>query len=134
MNSRIRMTLLLLILTQSIHAVEEYFGKLWDIYPPAKFICNAISSNPETGFIIINVTFISLSLLYWWAVLKKKSSSGLIWLWVVLEILNIIGHFSWTIYEKAYTPGVITAIILLLLVVYLIKQLYNNVLVSTNGE
>ena len=125
MNSRIRLIFLLLIIAQAFHAVEEYFGRLWEVYAPAKFICNLISSNPRTGFLIINIFFISFSLLYWWslALRKSKSPPEFIWLWIVLEIINIIGHISWTLYEKAYTPGIITAIVLLVVVSSLFRQL-----------
>jgi hypothetical protein len=42
-----------------------------------------------------------------------------------LEIINIIGHISWTLYEKAYTPGIVTAFALLIVVSYLFLQLIN---------
>jgi len=130
MNNRIRMTFLLLVIAQAIHAVEEYLGNLWEVYAPAKFVCNLISPNPKTGFLIINTLFTSFSFLYWWSLVQRKpmSSSGLIWLWIVLEILNVIGHISWTLYAKTYTPGGVTAIILLILVISLFKQL-----ISTNS-
>lgn len=136
MNNRIRTTFLLLVITQAIHAIEEYFGRLWEVYAPAKFICNLLSSNPRTGFLIINILFISFSLLYWWSLVQRKptSSPGLIWFWIVLEILNIIGHISWTLFEKAYTPGIVTAIILLIVVISLIRQLISANSTLTNSK
>jgi uncharacterized protein with HXXEE motif len=113
------------MLTQALHAVEEYFGRLWEVYTPAKFVCNLVASDPRTGFIIINTAFISFSLFYWLVFIKSKQASipGFIWFWIVLEIVNITGHFSWAIYKRDYTPGVVTAFLLLLLVIYLLKQL-----------
>ncbi len=135
MNNRISTTFLLLILTQAVHAAEEYFGKLWEVYAPARFICNLISSDPKTGFLIINTVFIFFSLLYWWSLLIRKAAfTGLIWFWMVLEILNIGGHLGWTLYKKAYTPGVVTAVILLLLVSYLLKQLLHADAVFKNKD
>lgn len=125
MNTRIKMTFLLLVIIQAFHSVEEYYGKLWEVFAPAKFICNLISSNPRTGFLIINILFIAVSLLYWWSLQKRESRSfrSLIWLWIILEIINVSGHIGWTLYEKTYTPGVVTAILLLIVVISLFRQL-----------
>jgi hypothetical protein len=45
------------------------------------------------------------------------------WFWVVIELINGIGHPLWTLAELRYTPGVATAPILLLLALYLAWQL-----------
>jgi len=116
---------LLLILAHALHATEEYFGKLWEVYTPAIYICNLISSNPRNGFLIINSIFIIVGLVYWRFSIQKNDSTSysLIWIWVVLQTMNVIGHISWTIYKGAYTPGIITTFIILLLVILLVKQL-----------
>ena len=125
MHNRISILFLLLIIAHVLHATEEYFGKLWEIYTPAIFICNLVSSNPERGFLLINTLFIILSFSYWFFSLTKKhpSSYSLIWFWIVLQTLNVIGHIAWTINNKSYTPGVVSAFLLLLMVVPLIRQL-----------
>ena len=125
MHNRISILFLLLIIAHVLHATEEYFGKLWEIYTPAIFICNLISSNPERGFLLINTVFIILSFTYWFFSLTKKHSSSysLIWFWIVLQTLNVIGHIAWTINNRSYTPGVVSAFLLLSIVVLLIKRL-----------
>lgn len=47
----------------------------------------------------------------------------LAWIWVVIELINGIGHPLWSLREGAYTPGLGTAPILLALAVYLAHQL-----------
>jgi uncharacterized membrane protein len=39
--------------------------------------------------------------------------------WIGLELINGIGHPLWTLRQGGYTPGAVTAPVLLLLAVYL---------------
>jgi hypothetical protein len=48
----------------------------------------------------------------------------LVWFWVVIELINGIGHPLWTLAERRYTPGVVTAPILMILALYLAWQLH----------
>lgn len=125
MFTRIKITFLLLVLTQRLHSVEEYVGRLWEVYPPAKFICSLISKNPETGFLILDIGFLLFGLCYWLSSIRRNHlyAQGLIWFWIVMEIINVIGHVSWALSEQTYVPGVATAPVLLILAVYLTRQL-----------
>lgn len=125
MNKRIRMTFLILVLIQGLHSIEEYFGRLWEVFLPAKLLSNLVSENPETGFLIINIGLFIFGLLCWLVAVRKNYliARGLIWFWVVLETINGIGHSVWALYERAYVPGVATAPILLILAVYLSRLL-----------
>jgi len=42
---------------------------------------------------------------------------------VTLEAINGIGHLLWTLRQGGYTPGVGTAPVLLILAIYLARQL-----------
>ena len=125
MLSRIKISFLLLVLTQGLHSIEEYIGRLWEVYPPAKFMCSIVSKNHETGFLIINIGFFISGLLCWLFTIRQNKlyAQGLIWFWIVMEIINVIGHVSWAISERAYVPGVATASVLLVVAVYLLRQL-----------
>jgi uncharacterized protein with HXXEE motif len=125
MLTRIKMTFLILVLTQGLHSIEEYIGRLWEVYPPAKFLCGLIYKNHETGFLIINIGFFIFGLLCWFFTIRRNQlyAQGLIWCWIVMEIINVIGHVSWAISERAYVPGVATAPVLLVVALYLLRQL-----------
>jgi hypothetical protein len=125
MPNKINNLFFLLIIAHCIHATEEYFGKLWDVYRPAIFICNLISSDPKTGFYIINTAFIVVSLLFWKFALQKRSPAAysFIWLWISLQTVNVLGHLAWTIYSKTYRPGVISSLLISVIVILLIKEL-----------
>jgi len=110
-----------LIIMQDAHSVEEYLGRLWESFPPARFLSGLISSDRELGFIAINTGLVLFGL---WCFLYPvgrgwPSASGFLWFWILIEIVNGVGHPLWSIREGGYTPGVLTAPILLVLAVYL---------------
>ena len=128
MNPRIRITFFLIVIVQTIHSIEEFYGKLWDVYAPAKFLCGLVSSNLKTGFIIINVGLFIVLMLTWLTTFTKSNSArALLWLWTVLEFINGVGHSVWAIIERSYVPGVATAPILIILALYLARQLIKTV-------
>ena len=113
------------VLAQAAHSVEEYAGRLWESFPPARILTGLVSSHHELGFIVINTALVAFGL---WCLLfpvRKEwpSATGLIWFWVALGILNGIGHPAWTLRRGGYTPGVLTAPILLAIALYLAFQL-----------
>ena len=112
---------LILVLVQGLHSLEEYFGRLWEVFPPATLLTSLVSENLEVGFLIINIGLFILGLWCWaFPILKDYTiSNGLIWFWIIIEVINGIGHPLWSLYRGEYTPGVATAPILLLLAVYL---------------
>lgn len=125
MDNRIRITFLLLVLIQGLHSVEEYFGKLWEVFPPARFLSSLVSENHETGFLIINIGLFIFGLWCWLFPIRRNYlfAPGVIWFWIVIEMINGIGHPVWALYERAYVPGLATAPILLILAIYLSRQL-----------
>ena len=124
MNKPIRITFLLIALVQGLHSMEEYAGKLWDVYPPASFVCRLVSTNPENGFIIINISLFIVLMLIWLATFSKNFSvKPLLWFWTIMETANGIGHTIWSIMQASYTPGMITAPVLLFLALNMIRLL-----------
>ena len=123
--SRVKVAFGGLVLAQLAHSTEEYVGKLWESFPPARFLTGLISSDREFGFIVINCALVAFGL---WCLLfpvRKDwpSAAGFIWFWIVLETINGIGHPAWTLRQGGYTPGVLTAPILLVVALYLAFQL-----------
>jgi type IV secretory pathway TrbD component len=55
MNNQIRIPFLRIIVVQGLHSIEEFFGKLWEVYLPATFLSGLVSANLKTSFIIINI-------------------------------------------------------------------------------
>jgi hypothetical protein len=114
-----------LVLAQAAHSMEEYVGRLWESFPPARFLSGLISQDLERGFVVINVTLVAFGIwCFVWPVRRGWSSAmPLAWVWVTVEVINGIGHPLWTLRQGAYTPGVVTAPVLLVLALYLAFQL-----------
>ena len=114
-----------LVVTQAAHSVEEYVGRLWESFPPARFLTGLISADRELGFLILNIALVAFGI---WCVLwpvrrNWPSAHGLMWLWIVIETINGIGHPLWSLRQGGYTPGVLTAPFLLVIALYLAFQL-----------
>jgi hypothetical protein len=60
--SRFTATFGALVLAQAAHSVEEYAGRLWESFPPARVLTGAIASDREVGFLLINVALVAFGL------------------------------------------------------------------------
>jgi len=125
MNKRIKRLFLILVLVQGLHSFEEYYGKLWESFPPATMLCSLVSDNLIAGFLIINIGLFVFGMLCWLIPIRNDYSLAkfLVWFWIIIQFINGIGHPIWTIMQKDYTPGIITAPILLILAIVLIKEM-----------
>ena len=114
-----------LVLMQAAHSLEEYAGRLWESFRPARFVSGLISADLERGFIIANGLLVSFGLWCWlWPVRRGwQSAIPIAWAWVAIEFLNGVGHPLWTLRQVRYTPGVATAPALLILALYVARQL-----------
>jgi hypothetical protein len=114
-----------LIVAQAMHSVEEYLGRLWESFPPARFVSGLVSDDLERGFIVANVVLVSFGVWCWlWPVRRGwRIAVPLAWAWAIVEIVNGIGHPLWTLRQGGYTPGVASAPVLLVLALYLARQL-----------
>ena len=122
--TRLDATFAALVAVQALHPVEEYVGRLWAVLPPAAFITGLVSQDRRLGFIVINVGLLAFGFwCFFWPVRRRWAGGGwFVWFWVVIEIINGIGHLVWTLQQGVYTPGVITALVLFVLAVSLTWQ------------
>jgi Protein of unknown function with HXXEE motif len=123
--TRFETTFLALILAQAAHATEEYLGRLYEVFAPARFVSGLFSQDLERGFLIFNVSLVVFG--FWcflWPVRKTwPSAIPIAWLWVAIELLNGIGHPLWSLLQLRYTPGLVTAVVLLIIALHLMRQL-----------
>jgi hypothetical protein len=106
-----------LVAAQAAHSVEEYLGKLYLVFPPARFVSGVVSDDLERGFVIANLGLVGFGVCCFLGPVRRQwpSARALAWFWVGLEGLNGLGHLGWSLIQLRYTPGVATAPILLLL-------------------
>ena len=117
-----------LIFVQAAHSVEEYLGRLWETFPPARFLTGLVAADLELGFLVINGALVAFGVWCWLGPVRRgwRSAAGFVWAWVVIEGINGVGHPVWSIVQGGYTPGVATAPLLLVLAVYLGRQLMTS--------
>jgi hypothetical protein len=115
-----------IILTQAAHSVEEYFGRLYQSFPPARFLSGLVSSDLQRGFIIANVVLVSFGVwCFFWPIRRRWASATLLAsIWIAIETLNGIGHPLWSLRQGGYTPGVATAPVLLILAILLAREVH----------
>jgi len=123
--SRLDLSFGMLMAVQAAHSVEEYSGRLWEVFPPARFVTGLVSADHERGFVILNVSLVAFGIwcLVWPVRRRWAIADALVWSWVAIEVINGIGHPLWSFREGGYTPGVATAPLLLVLAVYVAHQL-----------
>jgi hypothetical protein len=126
--SRLEANFLALVVVQAAHSVEEYLGRLWEVFPPARFVTGLISQDRQIGFIVINTALVAFGLwCFFWPVRRRwPSARPLIGVWILIELINGVGHPLWSLQQRGYTPGVITAPLLLILALSLMWQLIRN--------
>lgn len=127
-TSRLQATFGALVVAQTAHSIEEYRGRLWESFPPAAFLTGLISSDRERAFLMINCALVAFG--FWcllWPVRRTwPSARAFVWSWTGLEIVNGLVHPAWSLRQGSYTPGALTAPILLGLALYLALQLVRS--------
>ena len=114
---RLRTSFGALIVAQCAHSLEEYAGRLWESFPPAQVLTGLVSSDLEQGFLVINIGLLAFGIwCFFWPVSRGWDGAvGLAWFWVVVGLINGVGHPLWSLGQGHYTPGVATAPLLLIL-------------------
>jgi hypothetical protein len=123
--TRIESAFIALIGAQAAHSVEEYAGRLYEVFPPARLVSGLVSQDLERGFLIFNVGLVAFGLwCYLWPVRRRwRAAVPLAWTWVGIELVNGVGHPLFSLSQLRYTPGLATAPVLLLLALHLARQL-----------
>ena len=123
--SRITVSFGALVITQSMHSIEEYLGRLWESFPPAAFVTGMVSPDRELGFLVINGLLVAFGIwcLFWPVRHNWRVARPLLWFWALIETINGVGHVAWSVRQGGYSAGVITAPMLLVAAMYLAVQL-----------
>ena len=115
MEPRGRRAFLALIIAQAAHSVEEYVFRLYDVFPPARFVSGLIDRDLARGFLIANAALVLFGLWCYLARVRKggESGRGVALFWTALETINGTVHLVLAVARGGYFPGAGTAPILL---------------------
>jgi lysylphosphatidylglycerol synthetase-like protein (DUF2156 family) len=65
--NRVQSAFAALVLAQAAHSTEEYAGRLWESFPPVRFVSGLISPDLERNFLMLNICLVAFGLwcLFW---------------------------------------------------------------------
>lgn len=128
MERRSQFAFFALILAQAAHSVEEYAFGLYEVFAPARFVSAILSRDLATGFIIANLALLLFGLWCYIARVRTghRSAQAWVWLWILVECGNGVGHPVMALVRGRYFPGVFTAPILLALSIYLAVRMWRS--------
>lgn len=135
MTTRLQTVFLLLALSQAAHSLEEYFGRLWEVFAPARYLSTLASpANPEVGFVVINTLVVVLVFWCYFRIVRRdaRSARAWIWFWVLLESINGIGHVAWSATSGQYQPGLLTALPFLVIAPLLVREVTREQPISSS--
>jgi hypothetical protein len=76
--SRFHLAFGALVLAQAAHSVEEYIGRLWETFPPARILPALISQDLSRGFLLLNVFLVVFGVWCWlWPIRRGWGSAPL---------------------------------------------------------
>lgn len=124
MSSKIKIAFLILVIIQTFHSIEEYTNKLYMVFKPAKVVSLLFSSDPLTGFVIVNTLIILSGFFCYFVFINRDHITSKFWITAggIIEFGNGLGHIMISIVRHSYFPGIITAVPLLLVSVYVLYQ------------
>ena len=119
MNTKLAFALV--ILSQAAHSVEEYVFRLFDVFPPARWVSGLFGTNRALGFAIANSAIVLFGVWCYVARIRRShpGAVGYAWFWVCLEFANGVVHMILAGLEGGYFPGVATAPLLIAASCYL---------------
>jgi len=125
MEPRTRTAFLALILVQAAHSTEEYVFALYDVFAPARFASEFVSSNPALGFALLNAAIVAFGAWCYLARVRpgRASAPGWMWSWVLVSLGNGVVHSTMAVLRGGYFPGVATAPILFVLAAFIATRL-----------
>ena len=111
MSRSSRVAFLALVLAQAAHSIEEYRTRLYDVFPPARFVSGLLFTDRRVGFLILNVSLVAFGLWCFFGPIRgtRPAARALAWAWALLETANGLGHIAWALAAGAYRPGLATA-------------------------
>ena len=121
MNRKIRQGFLVLIAVQTLHSVEEFIFKFYEVFPPMRLLYRDAPSLAGPAFIIANVVLVMVGLicLLRWVRPARRGARVVVWAWVGGEAFNVIAHCAWAIHVRGYNPGMMTVFWFVPVVAYL---------------
>jgi uncharacterized protein with HXXEE motif len=128
MSPRSKVFFLLLVIAQAAHSVEEYVTRLFEVFPPARFVSGLVSDDLALGFAVINAAFIVIGAWCYVGPVRAGRAAGQVaaGAWIAIELANGVGHLAIAAASGAYFSGSFTAVLLVVTAVCLAFSLLTD--------
>lgn len=124
MSNAIKGAFLAVVVMQAVHSTEEYFFKLYEVFPPMRRLYRDSPGMAKPAFIAFNVALVIAGLFCVARVWRGlPGARTIVWIWVAGEGLNVAAHSVWAIMDRAYNPGLATGLMFIPILAYLAWQL-----------
>ena len=80
----------------------------------------------KPAFAISNVLLFCAGMLclYYWVQPARKGARRVIWVWVIIESVNVVAHIVWAFLIRGYNPGLATVVLFVPVLIYLSRCLW----------
>ena len=113
MSRNIRGGFFLLVMLQALHSFEEFLFNFYERFPPMRFAYQNRAQLAKPAFVIFNLLLISIGLICFccWVWPQRKGAILVVWIWIIMESLNVVAHVVWAALIGAYNPGLVTGLL-----------------------
>src|SRR5260370_27784647 len=103
MNGNIPAVFLLLIILQAIHAAEEFIFRIFERFPPMRFLYQNAPYLAKPAFAIFNtvLVLVGMGCFYYWVQPARNGVRVVVWLLVIIQPLNVVSHLVWVVLLRA---------------------------------
>ena len=121
MTPKIRAAFLAIVVLQALHSVEEYFFRLYEVFPPIVYVYRDAPQLAKPAFIVFNVLLLVAGLVCFlrWVWPGRPGAKAVMWIWIGGEAFNATAHATWWIVTPQYNPGLVTGLMFVPLVAWL---------------
>ena len=121
MNINVRAAFFVLVILQAIHSGEEFIFRLYERFPPMRFVYQNAPHLAKPAFVISNVLLILIGLIcfFYWVQPDRHGATVVVWIWIVTESLNVVAHIVWAVLIGGYNPGLVTGLLFVPVLIYL---------------
>ena len=122
MDGRIPPAFLSLVILQAVHSAEEFIFRFYERFPPMRLVYQDAPALAKPAFAISNALLLLAGLVcfYYWVRPAGERARAVVWVWIILESVNVIAHFAWAVMIGGYNPGLATVILFVPVLIYLV--------------
>jgi Protein of unknown function with HXXEE motif len=125
MNKQIKTAFLAMIVLQTVHSIEEFLFKIYEVSPQMRLAFQHAPDLAKPAFIASNLllNLFGFICFFYWVRPAKPAARRVVWIWVGIQFVTVAGHFIWAMKVSGYHPGLVTVPLFVPLIIYAVYLL-----------